>query len=54
MTRIERQWLRFRPSLSYVRGHKRCRVCKCWIHKKMEDCQPCQGTIPECSKLHKF
>lgn len=54
MTRQEKRWNELRASFVYVRGRKQCKVCHCWIHKVMEDCQPCFCAIPALSKLHKF
>lgn len=54
MKRIEKRWLVLRASHTYVRGRRQCKVCYCWIHKKMETCQPCVGSVPELSRLHRF
>jgi len=47
-------WKLLKASEFYIRGRKQCLICGNYIHKRMENCQPCELAQPRYSQLHKY
>lgn len=42
------------PSTRKSSKRIKCIVCSLWVNKEVKDCQPCIGSRPPLSMLHKF